>query len=372
MTYKIVRVSLQDNSVNSMVKNQNEQTIDLAKVASTLWVKRRLFYKVWTWTFIFSCIWILPQPRYYTCEVKLAPEMSGEGIGNGFSNIASSFGFNLGSLTGQDAIYPELYPDLFESPEFIVGLYSIDVTTKDGDISTNYFNYIKSHQKKNPLTAPFYWLMSQVKSLFETEDTTPRATGKNDVNPFMMNRKDFNLMQRIIQNISCMVDKKTSVITINVRDQDPLVCATMADSVKTHLQRFIIRYRTSKTVEDLAHYQHLRDSAETEYIVAMQAYSRFSDTHRRNPLQSFQSELSKQENDLMLKQNSLGVIEAQLQATKMKLQEKTPAFTTLKSAIVPVKPTGPKRMLFVLGMLIFVTLGYSFWITRSLIFGKDK
>lgn len=346
-------------------KHSEQQIIDIPKITRTLWSKRRLFYKVWAWTFVLSCVWILPQPRYYDCEVKLAPEMNGEDVGGGLSSIASSFGFNLGGMSGQDAIYPELYPDLFESPEFIVGLYGIDVTTKDGELSTDYFTYMKSHQKKNPLTWPFNFVIAKAKSLFETEDSTPRGTGKDGINPFMMNRKDFILMQKIMQNISCSVDKKTSVITIGVKDQDPLICATMADSVKEHLQDFIIRYRTSKAKEDVVHYQLMRDSAEQEYDVAMKAYSRYCDTHKDAVLQSFQSERDKLENDLMVKQNSLGAMEAQLQSTKVKLQEKTPAFTTLKSATVPVKPTGPKRMIFVIGMMLLVSIVTSAYVLRK-------
>ena len=345
-------------------QNSNQQIIDLGKIFRTLWDNRRRFYKVWAWTFVLSCIWILPQPRFYTCEVKLAPEMNGEDVG-GLSSIASSFGFNLGSAAGQDAIYPELYPELFESPEFIVGLYGVQITTKDHELTTDYFTYIKKHQKKNLLTWPFTWVKIKLSSLFETEDTTPRASGKDGINPFMMNRKDFILMQKIMKNISCSVDKKTSVITINVKDQDPLVCATMADSVKTHLQDFIIRYRTSKVVEDVVHYQQLRDSAEAEYDAAMQVYSRFCDTHNDIILQSFQSERDKLEGDLALKQNSLAAMETQLQTTKVKLQEKTPAFTTLKSATVPIKPAGPKRMIFVIGMLLLVSMGTAFYLTRK-------
>ena len=101
-------------------KNSEQQIIDLKKVFQALWKRKGLFFKVWIVTFILSCIWILPQPRYYTCEVKLAPEMNGEDIGGGLTSIASSFGFNIGGIGGQDAIYPELYPDLFESPEFVV------------------------------------------------------------------------------------------------------------------------------------------------------------------------------------------------------------------------------------------------------------
>ena len=60
----------------------------------------------------------------------------------------------------------------------------------------------------------------------------------------------------------------------------------------------------------------------------------------------------------------------QLEAMKAKLQERTPAFTTLKSATVPIKPAGPKRMIFVAGMLILGTIVTSLWLVRDIITGK--
>ena len=345
--------------------NSQQPIIDLSKIARTLWDKRRTFVKVWIVTFILSCIWIFPQPRFYTCTVKLAPEMSGEQSIGGFSSIASSFGINVGGATGQDAIYPELYPDLFENPEFIVGLYDIQVTTKDGDISTDYFTYMKNHQKKNMLTWPYYYVMGRIKALFTKEDKTPRATGAKGIDPFMMNRKDYDLMLSIMGHLSCTTDKKTDVISINVKDQDPLVCAIMADSVKQHLQKFIIQYRTSKAKEDVEHFQQMRDSAEIEYNIAMERNSHFCDSHKDVILQSYQSKQNKLETDLSLKQNSLTAMETQLQSSKLKLQEKTPSFTTLKSATVPVKPAGPKRMVFVIGMLFLSTFATALWLCKG-------
>ena len=179
-----------------------QQIIDLTKVFKTLWQKRRSFIKIWIWTFILSCIWILPQPRYYRSEVKLAPEVNGEQSFGGFANIASSFGYDMGGTSGQDAIYPELYPELFENPEFIVGLYGIHVTTNDGEISTDYFTYMKKHQKKNILTWPFRFVMGKIRGLFAEKDDTPRITEAKGVNPFMMNQKDYELMRSIMARIN--------------------------------------------------------------------------------------------------------------------------------------------------------------------------
>lgn len=347
--------------------NQQGKVIDLGIIARLLWSRKRKFYKVWTLTFVLSCIWILPQPRYYCADVMLAPEVGSEDVGGGFSSLASSFGLNLGGLSGQDAIYPELYPSLFENPEFMVGLYDVQVTTEKGDFSADYFTYMKSHQKKNYLLLPFTKAMKFMKELFEKEDGTPRASNANDINPFRMNKKDYLLMQKIMKNITCSVDKRTRVVTVKVKDQDPLISATMANSVKTHLQNFIIRYRTSKVSEDVAHYQKMRDSLEREFNIAMDVYSRYCDTHKNISLQVYQSERDKLESELAIKQNALTAMETQLQATKVKLQEKTPAFTTLRSATVPIKPAGPKRMIFVAAMLFLSTLITSIVICRHYI-----
>lgn len=347
-----------------METTEKQKVLDISKMIRILWNKKKHFYKWWVVTFILSCVWIFPQPRFYTCEVKLAPEMGGEDVSSGLSSIASSFGVNLGGIGGQDAIYPELYPDLFESPEFVVGLYGIKVKTLDGSVSADYYTYMKEHQKVNPITFPFLWIKNRVSDFLKPENDLLMSSG-DGVNPFMMGEKDFGIMETVINNVTCSIDRKTRVISINVQDQDPLVCATMADSVKEHLQAFIIRYRTSKVNEDVKHYQQMRDSVEREYNIAMDAYSRFCDTHKDVILQSFQSERDKLESELALKQNSLAVMETQLQGAKVRLQEKTPAFTTLSSAIVPIKPAGPKRMLFVIGMLILATTIKSYLLIRK-------
>jgi len=361
------------------METKNNEYIDLRDVARKLWKSKKLFIKVWVITFVLSCVWILPQPRLYQSEVKLAPEIGGEDIGGGLSSLASSFGVNLGAMGGQDAIYPELYPQLFESPEFIVGLYPIHVVTKDSTLSTDYYTYIKKHQKANVLMAPYYFLMNKLENYFNDEEVTVSKNGTfANLTPLRMTRKDFELMHVVMGRIHCSVDNKTNVISIKVLDQDPLISAVMTDSVCAHLQDFIIRYRTSKANEDLVHYEKMRKEAEAEYDKAMKAYSKYCDTHQNIILQSFQGERDKLENDLAIKQNMLTTMETQLQASKVKLQEKTPSFTTLNSVIVPVKPAAPKRMIFVLSMLVLSTIITFVVLLRSdltkffIIYGKRK
>lgn len=346
---------------------QNEKDIiDLGKVFKTLWEKRKTFYIVLPIVFVLSCIWIFPQPRYYTCEVKLAPE-GGEDAAGGLASVASSFGFNIGEGGSVDAIYPSLYPELFQSPEFLAGLFDITVITGDGTrtLKTDYYTYLLKHQKENWLTKPFISAKKNLSQLLSSKPLpTPRKQGEK-FNPFKMSEKDYELIKKMEDNIYCSVDKKNDVITIVASDQDPLVCALLADSIKEKLQDFIIEYRTKKAKQDVAYYQHLTDSSKVEYEKSMQAYSSYSDSHRNTTLKTYVELGEKLRNDMSMKLTTYNTFSAQLSAAKAKIQERTPSFTTLKSATVPLNPDGPKHVRFVLGVMLFTTMIMSVWMTRK-------
>ena len=67
-------------------------------------------------------------------------------------------------------------------------------------------------------------------------------------------------------------------------------------------------------------------------------------------LTSYRSMQEQLENEMQLKYNSYSMMSTQYQDAKARVQEQTPAFTILKGASVPIRPSGPKRVFFVLAM----------------------
>ena len=84
-------------------------------------------------------------------------------------------------------------------------------------------------------------------------------------------------------------------------------------------------------------------------------------------LESFRAKQNDLENDMQLKYNTYTTLMTQYQAAKAKVQEHTPAFTLVKGAAVPIKPAGPKRMLFVIGMCMLATIITSLWLIRDVV-----
>lgn len=344
-------------------KYSNDEVIDLRVQFAKLWKRKKLFICVWITTFILACVYILPQPRTYTVDLALAPEMGGASATGTLSSIASSFGFNLGNSEISDAFYPELYPDLLSTNKFIVDLLYTRVQTADGAVDTTYLNYILRHHRKNPYMRPYTWCRAQINKLFE-EDTPPISHTRR-MNPHRLTRREDAIVNKVRKSIQCDVDIKTNVITIGVKDQDPLVCATIADSVRVKLQDFITAYRTNKSRIDEQYYKQLADSARIDYEQKNKLYSQFCDAHKNVVLQSYLSERDRLENELQTSMSTYNAMQAQYLAAKAKVQEQTPAFTVLRAPSVPVKPNGPKRMIFVAAMLFLSTIGTILYIFRK-------
>lgn len=342
--------------------------IDLRVVVRELLSHKKTF--IWTWgiTAVVASVLILCVPRTFTCNVKLAPEAESAGAGGALGSIASSFGFDLGSLESTDAIFPQLYPELFESNDFVVGMFDINVKSQDGTINTTYYDYLDKHQKKTVWMVPFNWVKSKVTALISPSVEAPAGNGASNANhskAFMLTKRQTDIANAIKSNISCSVDKLTNVVTITTTDQDPLISAAIADSARAHLQQFIIDYRTSKARVDVEHYTDLLNQAKAEYDEAMMAYSAYTDSHKDVILQAYISERDRLEGDMSIKYQTYTAMKTQLEGAKAKLQEKIPAFTVLQGATVPVKATGPKRMIFVLGMLILATIVCAGWVLRK-------
>lgn len=331
------------------------KVIEVNKIAKELWNKKKLFAKTLPIAFVVACIFILGFPRYYTTDIKLAPEMGSKSPTGALSSLASSFGFNLDNLKTDDAITPLLYPDLMNDNGFVTSLFQVRVETKDGTIKTNYHDYLKEYNEVSWWFKPIKWLKDQF-----SKEENPKSDKNFD--PYNISKSESELAENVRNNIKIDFDKKTAIISIKVTAQDQLVCKTMADSVKERLQLFITEYRTSKARIDYEYYKKLTENAKKEYEKALARYSRVADANTKVALRSVEMKLEDMENDLQLKYSTYTTVNTQMQAAKAKVQEVTPAFTTIKGAEVPVKPAGPKRMIFVLAMLFLTALGTSIYI----------
>ena len=339
---------------------EEESSIDFAKIFSDLLKHKMLYAKVLPVAFVLAAIYALSQPNYYNCTVKLSPEMSSSKSTSGLASLASSFGVNLGTGgAGTEALFPTLYPDLMNSVDFKTSLFQVPVTIEgdkeegEADRTMSYYDYLTKEQK-----AP--WWSKAMKAVFSIFGSKEEEIEKLD--PFRLSLKQANVVKAIDQKVVCDVDKKTMVITISVTDQNPVIAATMADTVKNRLQNFITDYHTSKARVDLDYNKKICAETKARYEKARQLYAEFMDSNQDIILQTIRQKQTDLENEMQLQYNAYQQVASQLLAAEAKVQQETPAFTTLQSATVPVLKAGPKRAQMCLIFVFLAFLGVTAWI----------
>ena len=341
-----------------------EPSIDFRKLFQDLLKHKKLFYKVLGATFVVACVIALSLPNYYNCTVTLSPELSrSRSSSSSLAALASSFGVTLSSgAGGTDALFPTLYPDLMNSTKFKTGLFTIPVTIEgdkeagEPDRTMTYYEYLTKEQKRTWWNAAIGGAKRWVISLFR--DSVPES---DKVDPFRLTMKQAGVVQMINNNILCEIDQTTMIISIDVTDQNPLICATMADSVKMRLQQTITDYRTSKARIDLEYNKKLLAEAQACYEQVSKAYVRYADSNQKAFLQSVRQKRSELEDELSLQRSVCQQLATQVRQAEMKVQEDTPAFTTVQNATVPVLKAGPSRAKIVLAFLFLAFFATVVW-----------
>ena len=149
--------------------------------------------------------------------------------------------------------------------------------------------------------------------------------------------------------------------------QDPVISAAVTDTIQRRLQEYVTLYRTKKARGDLDYAMTLYDEAQKQYLESQRKYADFVDSNADLILQSYKVKRDDLENDMQMKFSLYNQIAQQVQMARARIQEKTPAFTQLQPATVPLKKDAPKRMTITLGYMFF-----AFILTTIYILIKDS
>lgn len=360
-------------SENQQIKEEGPQQdpeeleIDLMEYVRKLWRVRKLLLKAAVVGLVVGLIIALSLPREYTVGVTLSPESGKNASGGGLSGMASMLGFGSMSLGGDaDALNITLFPEIVASTPFLLELLDTHVTTLDGKVDTTFMAYLD--EQKSPWWGTLLALpgmaIGGVKSLFS--DKKDEAL-ENTVNPFHLTEKQASKVESLRKAIMADVDKKTGVTSVSVTLQDPLVTATITDTVVAKLQQYITAYRVSKAQQDCNYLEQLYKDRQKEYYEAQQSYANYMDANKSVILQSVLTERERLQNEMSLAYQVYSQVATQLQVARAKVQEAKPVFAVVEPSTVPLQPSGTSKKVVMLGFIFLAVAGTSAWV----LFGRD-
>lgn len=358
----------EDRLENGFPQQMEEQEIDLMELAQKVWAERKLVFKACGCAVIVALIVAFSIPKEYTTTVILAPE-SGSNSGGSMSALAAMAGINIGGKTGEDALSPELYPDIVSSTPFLTELFDVRVKDRKAEIDTTLYGYLMDYQRApwwGVITSAPFKALGWTMSLFKSEEET-EGEGDGKLNPFCLTKDEMAIATALSQRMTVSVDKKTGVTTLTLTMQDPLISASLTDTVMVRLQEYITEYRTNKARHDLAFTERLYTEAKENYTEAQQKYATFVDANQNIILLSYRAEQERLQNEMQLAYSVYSQVSQQLQMARAKVQEITPVYTVVQPATVPLKAAKPNKLMILVGFVFLAGAGCVGWI----LFGKD-
>ena len=343
------------------LNTKKQKETDIIGLILLLWSKRKRIIINCFIGGILSIIVAFSIPKQYTSTVVMAPESSsGTSVSGGLGALASMAGFNLGGLSGsEDALYPELYPQIVSSTPFLCDVMNLQVETIDGELKTSMYDYLVNHQKSpwwsKMIAAPFKWI-KRLTGGDKKEDIIPL-----DAEEMTLSRRQYLTLKSLDDLISVSVDKGNFVITLSVTMQDPKIASYVATVVSENLQEYIGKYRSAKARKDLAYTEKLYTEAQEKYYKAQQAYATYADQHQGVVKMQYQIEQDRLSNEQDLAFNVYNQIAQQLEMARAKVAESTPVCVVMQPAIVPVKASSPKKMMMGLLYVFLAFFGTAAW-----------
>ncbi len=335
---------MEENNVNIAPE---EQEIDLMELFQKLLKKWRYIFTFTVCAGIFGFVIALSVVKNYTVYSTLAPEVVSRSAG-GLASLASMAGINLNTTTTIDAVYPDLYPNIVSSNNFIVDLFSTQVEftdKKEGLVQTDYYTYLKEYNRKPwwsyVIGAPMKGL-SWFIGLFK--EKKEEVEGYADINPNALTFEQNKMAKMVRTKIGVSVDNKTSIITLSVNAQHPQVAYQVAERVIEKIQTYVSSYRTGKARKDMNYYEELYEEAKAAYYEAQQKYADYVDANQGVVLQKVMTERERLQNEMQLTYNLYTTCAQQLQASKAKLQQETPVFTIISAPSVPLESANSRMM----------------------------
>ena len=336
----------------------NVKIADFVELIRDLWAHRKRIILNCFWGGVLSIIVAFSIPKEYTSEVVIAPEISSaSGITGGLGALASMAGINM--ETEEEAIYPQLYPQIVATTPFLCDLAALKVDCKyrKDTVSTNIYNYLSQYQKEpwwsKVLTAPFKLIKREKKEILEDGV---------QLNPKQLSRQQQKVLKELKERITVELDKLTSAIYVNVTMQDARIASIVADALTENLQVYVTDYRTAKARKDMENTQRMCDEARENYYAAQHAYAEYCDQHMGVTKLQYLMEQDRLSNEKDLAFNLYNQLAQQLDMCRTKLLEKTPVVVVLQPSTIPYKATTPKKMMIGILFVFLAFFGTAAWI----------
>ncbi len=334
---------------------EEEIVIQLSDIVDFLKYNRQRIFLGALIGLIVGALYAFSKPNLYTSQVTVMPEIQTKGAGGlgSLGSLAGLAGINLDNLGASDAIRPDLYPNILQSVPFALNLLKQPVYSAKLKKEMALQEFIERMEGNG--------IINSVVNIFSSDKRVEeeQADPKNFSQAIQVTKRQNELIEQVQTSATAAFDKKTGMLSITAVEPDPVVAATVARLSLEYLTNYITTYRTEKARKQVSFLGQQVQEAKNRYQSAEVSLSSYRDRNRSLFLNTAKIDEQRLQAEYLLTQSVYNELSKQLEQAKIKVQEETPVFKTLEPPTVPLRKSGPKRTLVMLGFAaagIFVTL----------------
>ena len=361
MNKEEIKQVLQEIEKEKNVEAVEESSIDWQDLLSKAWRGKKVIITVTVVFMFLGLISALTMTRIYTSKVTLVPEL-GKSTSSSLSSLSNMLG--LGGMTmgsSADAYHVTVYPEVVASTPFVAKMFDMRVTDPKKGIDTTLIGYLS--RERFSIGNVIGYVTKPIFSLFSNKE---EETKGNELNLFHLTKEQDRIVKTMNKAIQVDVDKKTGETTIQVTMDNPVIAATVADTVCKHLREYIVEYRTRKAREDLENYKKIADESYQRYLKASKAYAYYQDHNRGLILNAVISEGSRLSNELQIASQLYQQMKLQAEMARGKVIDEKPVFAIIQPATVPLLPQNSRAKVLIIWTFVGFVLSCA-WV----LYGKE-
>lgn len=356
--------------------NKSSDSLELKELFDTLKQNQRTLFKSALIAFLVGVFFVVFTPRLYKTQVSLLAESSSNSPASGLlGQLGGLSGLDMGSLIGLDmgggsvALTPDLYPEVVKSTTFLVEILQQEVYLPKKDINITVSEYLKDYTKPSISG----WGGSVI-NLFKSKSEDLPIQDKVEGEPFNLSQNHIDLIKSLSSIIEISIIKsgggltggESKIIKVSVELQDPYVSALLAEKVIASLKQYIIDYHTNKAKKDLVFIEARYLEAQVKYYDAQKALADYDDSNINVILASVNTYRNRLATENTLASNLYKGLAQKLEQSRILVQDKTPVFTVIEPAKIPLRKSKPKTIFTIISLSLI-----GLFIGTCIILGKE-
>lgn len=342
---------------------ENRDEIDLLGMVLFFWERRRLIAKITGAFFILGIVIVLLSRVEYQSSTTLLPES--QSSGSMASSLLQRYGGMLGMRGstggGEGGLSTGLYPKIIESLPYQVELMNEEVYFSSLDTTLTIHEYFQNEYPPSSLEYIKRYtlgLPGQLRNLFSSDSsgarkvTVVKKIARDSVVslPGEQAGTAGKLKNRITINHG-----EEGLLTLTAEFPDPNAAAEVGQAAINILKEYVRDYRTQKAKKELEFAREQVQEAKKRFEEAQNKLAEFMDSNvnlATAKAKTRQQELQSKYDLAFSLYNSLS---QNLQQAKLKVEERTPVFTTVEPFRIPGGPSKPNTSLII---IVFTLLGF--------------